>query len=307
MNRWLDALGMKEYSSGFNKAFILKENNNVSDKEIKNIEKYLEGNGIVCNKVTYNGQIKFIYITEKYRILISVITQMEKSIFLKCLLQIIQCQCRIKASGKLDIRKVLIDKRYIYWDDETQQVKIIYIPVKNVDVSEEETRKNLGDFLKWMIQSVRILDSRTERDLILLLTNPDVKLEQIEEKVIDMLGNTAKTGSDLTGKNSKSKEEQLILQMINSEEEVVFKVPRKEFVIGRSVKSADGVVPQNVMIGRTHCKIKYIQNKYYLEDLDSKNGTFLNGEKILKNISKEIMANDIIRLANVEFVAKYME
>ena len=42
-------------------------------------------------------------------------------------------------------------------------------------------------------------------------------------------------------------------------------------------------------------------------DLNSKNGTFLNGKKISENMSQEIAENDIIRLANVDFVAKFVE
>ena len=50
-----------------------------------------------------------------------------------------------------------------------------------------------------------------------------------------------------------------------------------------------------------------IKLESFLMDLNSKNGTFLNGKKISENMSQEIAENDIIRLANVDFVAKFVE
>ncbi len=308
MDKLLEVLGIKEYISDYNKAFLLKENSNLSGEDIKNIEKYMGQNGITCNAVKFNGKIKFIYITEKYRTLTSILTQMEKKNFVECMLQIVQCLCKTETSGKLDIRKVLIDKKYIFWDDETKQVKLIYLPVKDVAVSKSDILGNLITFLKEMIQSVTILDSRTETDLISIITNPSLNLEEMYENIFEIFNNTTKIVTGVIKKKSEhEKDRQLVLQMIYSEKQLIFRVQKKDFVIGRSVKFADGVIPDNKMVGRKHCKIRFLENKYYLEDLDSKNGTFLNGKKLLKNESKEIATHDVIRLANVEFVAKYLE
>ena len=53
---------------------------------------------------------------------------------------------------------------------------------------------------------------------------------------------------------------------------------------------------------RAHLKVFYKDNKWMIEDLNSTNGTFLNGVKITPNKEYEIKENDIIKLSSkVEF------
>ena len=111
MENLLGMLGIKECTSDFNKEFLLKDNDNFSDKEM---EKCMGENCIVSNKVWFNGKIKLIYITERYRTLASILNQLEKKSYVKCLLQMLQCQCKIVNSKKLEMRKLLLDKRYIW-------------------------------------------------------------------------------------------------------------------------------------------------------------------------------------------------
>lgn len=51
-----------------------------------------------------------------------------------------------------------------------------------------------------------------------------------------------------------------------------------EMVIGRGT-DADIVLPER-QVSRYHLKIIFRDGRYYLEDLDSKNGTFLNGQQV---------------------------
>lgn len=309
MDVLLNTLGAKEYPSDFNKAFIIKDKDRFSHEEHIEIEKCMGENCIPCNKIIFNGKIKLIYITEKYRILTSIFERMNKKSFIKCLLQIIQCECKAKSNEKLDERKLLIDKRYIFWDMESEQVKMIYLPVTGNDISEEDALFNLKVFLKWLIQSVPMLDSRTEEDLITIITDVSLAVEQMYENLLITFNKSMKLGIEPVKKEEPLKNNerrQLVLQMVNSRQQVIFRVQERDFVIGRSAKYADGVVPDNTMVGRKHCRIKFLQNNYYLEDLDSKNGTFINGNRVLGTMSEAIAPNDVIRLANAEFVAKYL-
>lgn len=51
-----------------------------------------------------------------------------------------------------------------------------------------------------------------------------------------------------------------------------------EMLIGRG-NDADIVLPER-QVSRYHSKILYHDGRYFLEDLDSKNGTFLNGQQV---------------------------
>lgn len=66
-----------------------------------------------------------------------------------------------------------------------------------------------------------------------------------------------------------------------------------EMVIGRGT-DADIVLPER-QVSRYHLKIHYRDGRYLLEDLDSKNGTFLNGQQIKGTIP--IQDGDEIQIA----------
>ncbi len=56
-----------------------------------------------------------------------------------------------------------------------------------------------------------------------------------------------------------------------------------ELLIGRGT-DADVVLPER-QVSRYHLKIHYRDGRYFLEDLDSKNGTFLNGQQVKGTVS----------------------
>lgn len=72
-----------------------------------------------------------------------------------------------------------------------------------------------------------------------------------------------------------------------------------EILIGREVKGVmDIVVPnQYNKVGRVHAKITSFQNRIFIEDLSSANGTFINGRRVSK---KEMHPNDVVFLGSKE-------
>ena len=66
-----------------------------------------------------------------------------------------------------------------------------------------------------------------------------------------------------------------------------------EMLIGRGT-DADIVLPER-QVSRYHLKIHYRDSRYFLEDLDSKNGTFLNGQPVKGTVP--LMDGDEIQIA----------
>lgn len=74
------------------------------------------------------------------------------------------------------------------------------------------------------------------------------------------------------------------------------------FVIGKERKSTNYCVVGNTSVSRQHAQIRYINGIYHIEDLSSKNYTFLNGNQLPAYRPAELKDGDIIKLSNVEFV-----
>ena len=61
-------------------------------------------------------------------------------------------------------------------------------------------------------------------------------------------------------------------------------------------------IDNNRKISRRHASIQLEQGTYYIKDNNSSNGTFLNGRRLIPEKAEELRDNDIIRLADEDFV-----
>ncbi len=72
------------------------------------------------------------------------------------------------------------------------------------------------------------------------------------------------------------------------------------FFIGKLKKTVDYCLEKEG-ISRFHAKITKEGEQYYLTDLNSTNGTFINDEALLTYQKKELIAGDKITFANIEY------
>lgn len=78
---------------------------------------------------------------------------------------------------------------------------------------------------------------------------------------------------------------------------------KASFIIGRLKNQVD-YVSRNNAVGKVHAEIINRDDEHYLKDLNSRNGTYINGERIVSNVEYVIKNNDRIAFANSEY--KYM-
>src|SRR5689334_15006478 len=77
----------------------------------------------------------------------------------------------------------------------------------------------------------------------------------------------------------------------------IIKIPQSKFMIGRSEDCQ--LRPSSDLISRQHCLITVLENSAKIEDLGSRNGTYLNGEKLTG--PSELKAGDKISVGQLAF------
>lgn len=82
-------------------------------------------------------------------------------------------------------------------------------------------------------------------------------------------------------------------------------INKDEFKLGRLEKVNDYVVAAQP-IGKEHAKIVKIGLDCYIVDLESRNGTFVNGNKLVSGEEVLLTDGDDVRLANIKFKFKVM-
>lgn len=71
-----------------------------------------------------------------------------------------------------------------------------------------------------------------------------------------------------------------------------------KIILGRSKKN-DIIVDDN-MVSRTHCFIQKIKEDYFIKDLNSSNGTFVNTLRVPNDKYVKLQKGDIIHLGKTE-------
>ncbi|MFP7299899.1 FHA domain-containing protein [Neobacillus niacini] len=91
--------------------------------------------------------------------------------------------------------------------------------------------------------------------------------------------------------------------LIEAETGVKIVINKEIFKIGRDPKQVDYTASSKV-VGRIHAELITADGEYFLIDKHSRNGSYLNGVKLSANERAKIKHEDIIKLANQEFVFK---
>ena len=294
MNHFLQSNMVKELYCENNLSYILKDPALFQATEFKVLCHQHNSVFVDVIKMTLNGDMQIYYLTGKYIPLNVAVEGLNTDNTWIFITEIFSSLLEIEKVGFLSIRKILTDASHIFVDPVTNKIKLIYLPIGNdLYKSEAACEKEILNEIK--IEIKKLLRG-TDSERIEELLGDDLTLEQIIARV--------KNDSALERKRKKQLKKKLCLkiQAVNDDNPLILVDDQKEYLIGRKASAVDGVITSSKLIGRVHCKI--IRNGYGFSvvDLQSTNGTFLNGEKIRPNEMAVLSDGDILRLANKEFL-----
>ena len=95
--------------------------------------------------------------------------------------------------------------------------------------------------------------------------------------------------------------ESFVLQRIGSAQNETWKLEKGSFVIGKQKTGVQGVISDSKALSRKHCKLFWEKGQWWLMDLESKNGTFLNKMRLIPNQWYAVQQGDRIFAADCEF------
>lgn len=97
----------------------------------------------------------------------------------------------------------------------------------------------------------------------------------------------------------ESAEKKIILTGVNDPEQVIEISSLRQTVIGRNQSLADAVIYNERSVSQKHCRIFCRNSKVYVEDLDSLNHTFVDGEQITEET--EIFSGSVLKIGRLSF------
>lgn len=90
------------------------------------------------------------------------------------------------------------------------------------------------------------------------------------------------------------------LKRVSTDE--VVNIDRPAFRMGKGKGGVDYFIANNAAVSRTHAEIAVRGGKYFIKDLHSTNGTYINDQEAPSNVENELRDGDRIRLGNEEFI-----
>lgn len=287
---------MTEMRCGSNFAYIISDSNNFLLTEYKVLQSQTDETFVKCMKMLYNGNIALYYLTANYNSLSDMLPSLHSDNFMAVVANLFSSIISVKGIGFLSCQNIVLDFNHIFIDPTTYKVSLVYLPLAiKMYRSISEFENSFKSSLLKCIQEIPSLISPKMRELLNDLSNETLSFEDLYIKIKDerIKGTETAKRCNSTGI--------MKLVAINAPVPIEIEITKDEFVLGRKPDLVDGVISFNKTIGRVHCKIIRKRNHYAIMDLQSANGTYVNGARLKPNQPCTITNGDIIRLANSDF------
>ena len=158
----------------------------------------------------------------------------------------------------------------------------------------EESSKKVEEFsyFSWL---TNLFLPKQKKELYVAEEQEEYKVEIKKEEQEDEIERTIL----LSGMTKKEE-----VQLICGESGEIISLTKFPFYIGSTSDYVDYVLLREG-VSRIHCCISKKGDSYYLSDLNSTNGTYLNKKEVLPGKDELLSANDEIRIASIEFYMKF--
>lgn len=299
MKQFEEADLITKLKCGSNLSFILKDGEDFLLTEYKVLQSQANHGFLKCMKMLYNGKVQLYYLSSGYKTLQELLSNISSDQFITILGNLFSTILEAKSNGFLSCQNIDIRIDNIYIDPTTLQVYLIYLPLQtklfeDYAAFENELRTSM---IKLIQQTPTLTDMKTVK-LAENLANGIMTLDDIQH----WLKGGKSTPAPLKNMQQQiSKSSTMKLILMDKSRHLELLIDKEEYTLGKSITHVDGVLSFNKMISRIHCKICKRGTTYFLSDLHSANGTFLNQVKLFPEQEQPIHDGDMIRLANSDF------
>ena len=284
---------LTEMECGSNVSYVLKDNSSFLSTEYKVLQSQKKDCFVRSVRMTHNGQIQLYYLTSSYKSLSSLADTLNAGEFVTLVNNLFTNVLDVRDNGFLSCKNIDISFDRIYVDLNTFKVRLVYLPLKAHLFDDEVSFENeLKAGLVRLIASGRSLNSPQVLGLAADLQNGLFALADVKKRM-SHLSSDGMTAS-FTG---------IYLSAYNTPSPFEIFVNKPEFLIGQA-KTNDAAITFDRTVSRVHCKISFDNGDFRITDLQSKNGTFLNRERLRPKEDYVLKNGDTVRISDIVFTVR---
>ena len=239
-----------------------------------------------CHCVRFNEKVKLAYFTEGYTCLGRQIPHMSLDEICFVEQKLLDRIRMLEGRMEISLENLVWDVDGIYLDGQ-ERVFCLCLPavVPESSLTSQIYLKRVYALLEEMVEHI---------------PGGDEVCRQIEFQKEKDFGNWQSLKEALM-RRAPMEDETLTLKSVNTPQPLNFQVGHAEFTIGSDQEQADGWIPGMSTVSPLHAVVGWNDICFYVMDLGSANGTFLNGQRIAPMAQIPIGKGSILKFADCTF------
>jgi len=286
--------------------YLIEDNSLFYNTVYQIIQKDISKDFVKCYKTVQNGHIKLIYDIEGYRLFSSVANMIDENSFFQLIYKLILSLEKIKTNGFISLETIDASVNRIFVDMKTMSIKFICVPVstntawKEQDMYERGLLNVIADIIS---QSVYI------GNYYMLQLMEDCRSGQFLPEDICNFMYSGKYGDwqNIMGSSYVNETSGIhTIKLCGVEEshgsEII--INKNNFIIGKDAAQCSYAISTSNNVSRKHYVISEEYDRWYIEDLESTNGTYLNDVRIRSGQRMPIKSGDKIVIADRHYIVE---
>lgn len=310
-----------EVNGSSNASYILKNTDMFYDIGFRVMKNQKNGSILECHQLKYNGKIKFVFFTDELTRLNDLLLRADVDHVMNLVSNLIRAIEEIQSNGFLNVACVDSRLDHIFVDNRTLAIRLIYLPInipKN-GASKAEFENDIRTQLIKLIQGLPQSDNAKLCALTNVLMDGNLltlgevgknihttpgAMNIVQHNQIQQTVTPVKQVQNITTQTVQESVPTGCVTLISITGKNNIAVTKPRFIIGKNADKVDGVISGNSAISRVHCEIAVQEDKIWIVDKGSANGTFVNNQKIGTDKFVPIQVNDRVRIANEEYIVR---
>lgn len=275
-------------------------------KVLMNLEK---GSFLQAYQMRRNGRLQLLYIIpDAFHTLQSLAHSLEPKLLFHVIEAIDRICTEVENNGFLRLEHLDVNPDHIILDINSGRLQMIYLPVSGSIGTMPLNRDSiLRELFKELVNhNINMKVSVQVQQLYEDLLDQRIRLWQVMEKIhMGAYNNERYFDEKDTVPVSAPVQIQTVVHnpyLILEENRMRLEIHGTDYVLGKDPNRADGVIYNHNTVSRQHCVILHENDNYYIQDLNSKNGTYVNEQYVPAGIKTALHDGDRIRLAECNMI-----
>lgn len=292
---------------------IVKENEKQLSFLFQENDSYFELGYLILNQAKLAGMLpykrtqqsgkeKLCFKTGEVERLSDILPQLQEDEIIDVLYAVVFMTKRVEENGFMKKECIWCRYEQIYFDRESHMPLFAVLPITQEFRYADGTDwlNGFAECLYRIAQSLPEKKKQRVQQLIALYKTKQIDTEEMLEEMNHLGNGMSGLLVDCEEEIPLEKPNRLELIYAGKEGTFHFRVEDEDFMIGREMDS-DGVLQVSMKVSRRHCLITKLNKNYFVQDLDSTNGTYVNDMRIPSYELMELEHNDVLCVGDVEF------